>query len=191
MDCLQSLNDLFAAVDNVFAEVENQFGAEVRCGRGCNDCCHAVFDVSLIEAVSLAGCLVTFNADERQQSINAAREAARLWEEIVRNQTDLATARIRCPLLSAEGRCLCYDNRPVNCRTYGVPTVIGGAGHVCGYSGFEPGRQYPTVNLEQLQKILFDLSVQFGGEEMGRQRWPVAEVLLHQENFTSIDRKNG
>ena len=49
---------------------------------------------------------------------------------------------------------------------------------VLGFSGFEKGVDYPTVNLEQVQNGLLEMSSKLAGEEDGRQRWPLASVLL-------------
>lgn len=177
----EDLKDLFAAIDKAFSEVQEQFADEVQCRKGCDDCCHSVFDISLAEAAGILEHFQALEPQDQQEIISAASEALASWDEISRNEADISKARIRCPLLNKEGYCFCYEVRPVNCRTYGIPTVIGGAGHVCGLSGFEPGMNYPSVNLEQLQKILFDFSVRLGGENLGCQRWPLAAILLDPE----------
>jgi len=73
----------------------------------------------------------------------------------------MAFERVRCPLLNEKDLCDLYDNRPLTCRFYGIPTAIGGAGHTCGKSDFKQGEQYPTVNLDnvynQLQQISAEL----------------------------------
>lgn len=186
MDNLKDLHKLFAAIDNAFAEVQRQYGEEVRCGKGCDDCCHAVFDMSLIEAANLLHVFRSLESNEQKRVLHAATKAHDLWEEISSGKADPSVARIGCPLLTDKSVCGCYEARPINCRTYGIPTVIGGAGHVCGFSGFEQGKQYPTVNLEQLQQILYDFSVRLAGEEAGRKRWPVAEVLMRQDEFADF-----
>jgi Fe-S-cluster containining protein len=184
----EELINLFTTVDQVFAEVTVQFPDEVKCGQGCDDCCRAVFDTSLVEAVALASVMQGLAKEVRESSLPRAAEALAAWDEIIAvgNAADLAKERIRCPLLGEDGLCVCYVARPVNCRTYGVPTVIGGAGHVCGFSGFESGSDYPTVNLEELQAVLLALSVRLAGEEAGGKRWPVAKVLLAPEEIFAL-----
>ena len=183
---LREFQDLLAAADKAFAEVQNRHEKEVRCGKGCDDCCHAVFDVSMVEAVKLLQHFRELEPGEQKNVLSAAQKALAAWVELIRSKTDLSVSRIRCPLLNEEGRCLCYEARPINCRTYGIPTVIGGVGHVCGLSGFEQGVSYPTVKFEQLQEILCNISVRLGGEETGRKRWPVAAVLLDPEEFVAF-----
>ena len=73
---------------------------------------------------------------------------------------EAAKARIRCPLLDSNDQCVLYDYRPITCRLYGIPTAIGGKGHVCGQSNFAAGASYPTVHLDKIQERLDRLSVE-------------------------------
>jgi Fe-S-cluster containining protein len=70
----------------------------------------------------------------------------------------LATARIRCPLLDDADRCILYSRRPLTCRVYGIPTKINGKGRVCGKTGFLPGETYPTFDLDEANRKMYDLS---------------------------------
>ncbi len=183
---LNDLDTLFIAIDQAFEAVRQAHPEAITCGKGCADCCQAVFDVSLVEAVNLQGHLQRLDSTVREEIAVAAHEARQTWEQIMAAGLDPAVARIRCPLLDGQGFCLCYEARPVNCRTYGIPTVIDGKGHVCGFSGFEPGKTYPTVNLASLQRILHNLSVQLAGEEKGARRWPIAAVILEPSVFSAF-----
>lgn len=173
------LHTLFAAIDQAFKTVQQAHPEAVACGKGCSDCCHAVFDVSGVEAANLLEHFQRLAPSVREQIRGAAQESLQAWEHALASRLDPAVARIRCPLLDEHGHCLCYEARPVNCRTYGIPTVIDGKGHVCGLSGFEPGTSYPTVNLASLQRVLYDLSVQLAGADKGAKRWPIAAVILN------------
>ncbi|MFA6464373.1 MAG: YkgJ family cysteine cluster protein [Desulfurivibrionaceae bacterium] len=180
------LDKLFGAIDQAFEAVRKDHREEITCNKGCADCCHAVFDVSLVEAVNLQTYLQQLEPTVQGEIAVAAQEARQAWEQIMESGLDPAVARIRCPLLDGQGACRCYEARPVNCRTYGIPTVIDGKGHVCGLSGFAPGKSYPTVNLASLQRRLYDLSVQLAGEEMGARRWPIATVILDLPIFAAF-----
>ncbi|RZB37692.1 MAG: hypothetical protein SRB2_00794 [Desulfobacteraceae bacterium Eth-SRB2] len=74
---------------------------------------------------------------------------------------DIAAERVRCPLLNDNEMCAVYEYRPITCRLYGIPTSIGGRSHTCGKSGFVEGKQYPAVNLDAIQKKLYDISYEF------------------------------
>ena len=44
---------LAGTADRIFEKVEIEFSKEMSCKKGCSDCCHALFDVSLVEALYL------------------------------------------------------------------------------------------------------------------------------------------
>ena len=74
---------------------------------------------------------------------------------------DIAAERVMCPLLNDNEMCDLYEHRPITCRLYGIPTSIGGRSHTCGKSGFVEGKPYPAVNLDAIQKKLYDISYEF------------------------------
>ena len=174
-----NLRKLYKFVDETAQRVKEEFPDEVKCRPGCTDCCSAVFDVSYIEAAYLAHCCLELEADIKEMITGQAKQALQEWQQLFATPDhDPSTARIRCPLLNSKGLCSCYQARPVNCRTYGVPTIINNSGHVCGLSGFRKGELYPTINLDPLQQSLYEYSLELGGRESGAGRWPVAAVLL-------------
>ncbi len=166
--------------------LRQRFPAEIACGKGCADCCAAVFDVSWIEALFLLAHFRQLPASAQQQVLTQAETALAAWQELRARDGELATARIRCPMLTADNVCATYPARPINCRTYGVPTVIGGAAHVCGLSHFDQGQSYPTLQLAPLQQSLLDYSRQVAGLGEGSRRFPIAEVLLHPTPFAAV-----
>jgi Fe-S-cluster containining protein len=112
-----------------------------------------LFRVELVEKAN--------RADRRIYKIkrNAFKElqAGRNEGELL---AQMALERVRCPLLSEKDLCDLYDNRPLTCRFYGIPTAIGGAGHTCGKSEFKQGEQYPTVNLDVVHNHLQQISAE-------------------------------
>ncbi len=166
---------LSAEADSLFERVRAAHPDCVTCAPGCSDCCHAVFDLSLVEAL-----LINRNFTERfgfgpQRSAvlaaagKADRKAVRVKRDLYKSSRDgdtdgvmreAARTRIRCPLLGADEQCLLYDRRPITCRLYGVPAAVGGEAHVCGKTGFVKGRPYPTVALDKIQDRLADMSLE-------------------------------
>ncbi len=163
-----------AEADAAFAKVAAACPGLVTCGAGCSDCCHALFDLTFIEALYLNhqfnkafppgpardAILERANKADREH-YKLKRKAFRAGEQGVSTREileDLSRERIRCPLLDENDRCILYAHRPVTCRLYGVPVEIGGEAHTCGATGFEPGGRYPTVRIEKLQDRLMALS---------------------------------
>ena len=157
-----------------FFKVRSMHPDCVTCAEGCSDCCHAVFDLSLIEAMYIntkfgesfdfgperSAILSHANEIDRElykikRRIYRESEEGRGAEEIL---NEAAHLRIRCPFLGEKGLCVMYDYRPITCRLYGIPTAINGAAHTCGKTNFVKGTPYPTVALEKIQDRLADLS---------------------------------
>ena len=168
-----------AASDAAFERVKGQHPSFVTCGIGCIDCCYALFDLTLIEALYLNQRFnETFSGKENETIIEKSNKADRSVYRIKRKAykdmrkgisedeilSGLAVERERCPLLNDRKRCDLYRYRPVTCRLYGIPTSINGRGHTCGTSGFIEGEKYPTANLDRIQKKLFELSSELIGD---------------------------
>jgi Fe-S-cluster containining protein len=167
---------LVASSDAVFDRVKKAHANCVKCGEKCSDCCFALFDLTLIEALYLHHKFnAKFEGSAKVELIEKANRADRRTYKIKRKAfkefqagknegeilAEMAFERVRCPLLNEKDLCDLYEYRPLTCRFYGIPTAIGGAGHTCGKSEFIQGESYPTVNLDtvhsQLQQISAEL----------------------------------
>lgn len=156
--------------DALFERVRSQHADCVTCGLGCSDCCHALFDLGLVEAMYLNRRFAeSFGFGAGRSAIldragTADRHAARLKRRLYKDSlagrdsaellTEVARERIRCPLLGDDGACAMYAYRPITCRLYGIPTAIGGVAHTCGRTGFTPGGRYPTVAMDKIHERL-------------------------------------
>ena len=163
---LQELNHLRARADESFRKVAQDHPQAVVCASGCDDCCHALFDLSLLEALSLALAFQELPRGERREVSRRAAKAAELFDKAAaaaltlqgeERLKALSLARVPCPLLSG-GRCMLYRDRPLTCRLYGVPLAIDGASRTCHRSRFQPGQTYPTVDMALVQIELERLS---------------------------------
>ena len=190
---------LAEAADRVFEKVSLEFSKEMKCKKGCSDCCHALFDVSLVEALYLNHYFNRrFTGEDKAVLVEKANRSDRIIYKIKRDArkrlekghteedllVSLAAERVRCPLLSSQNQCDLYENRPITCRLYGVPTEIGGLTHSCGLSGFIKGKSYPTVHMEKMNQQLFALAAIFVREisskfqELTGLVMPVSAALL-------------
>lgn len=172
----EEYEEIRAEADAIFAHMENQFSNCVTCRKGCSDCCNALFDLSLVEAMYINQAFADrfdygrkrSNILERASEID--RALTRIKRDFYRAEKDgekavdimqkVATMRMPCPLLDENNECYLYDARPITCRLYGIPTEIDGKSRVCGLSKFDKGSSYPTVKLGKIQKKLEDLSSQ-------------------------------
>ena len=192
-----------AEVNAVFNKFENDMPDLVKCGKGCSDCCYALFDVTLVEAMYInAKFNEKFSGLERSAIMNRADKADRQIHQLKRKVymatqkgaptsdilMEVAKARVRCPMLDDNDLCSIYEHRPITCRLYGVPTSIGGEPHVCSKSGFMGGEKYPTVNmdivLDKLLNIGRELKDGIGSryKELGEILLPVSMAIVTEYN---------
>ncbi|MGM0663522.1 MAG: YkgJ family cysteine cluster protein [Thermodesulfobacteriota bacterium] len=165
----RSYEQLMARADAVFEQMALDYPDAVQCQRHCDDCCHAVFGLFLVEAAYLQQQFARLSSSEKAETVlrcgRADRELARLQQQLREQEgkgpvegDPLALGRVRCPLLNEERDCVLYAQRPITCRIYGVPTKIKGKARVCGLSGFDSGTSYPTFDLDGVFRDLYDMS---------------------------------
>lgn len=198
-----------AEVDAVFNKFENEMGDLVKCGKGCSDCCYALFDITLAEAIYINKQFNTkFSGMERSVIMERAAKADRQIHKLKRKVykasqegrpaseilMEVSRARVRCPMLGDDDLCSIYENRPITCRLYGVPTSIGGEAHTCSKTGFKGGEKYPTVNMD----IVLDKLIGIGKElqkgvgsrfkELGEMLLPLSMALVtdYDENYLGV-----
>ena len=183
---------LVEQVDAAFAKIQTAFDDCVTCNVGCSDCCYALFDLSLVEALFIKKEFeANLSADTRAKIIERANDADRKIYRLKRQAHKdqqagkpekeifdwMSAQRVRCPLLSEKDQCELYESRPITCRLYGVPTVIGDQAHTCGLSGFKEGESYPTAKLDAIHQRLYDISSELAREIQSR--YPkLAEMLV-------------
>ena len=166
---------LSRAADQVFERVKAEFPDCVQCREECADCCHALFDLTLIEALYINEKFkAQYTGEEREALLEKANRADRTIHKLKRNafrdlkagksEDDILAAlgdeRVRCPLLNDRDMCDMYHHRPITCRLYGIPTSIGGKGRTCSLSKFEGGKSYPTADIDKIHGRLQEISAE-------------------------------
>ena len=197
--------------DDAFARVKKEFPDCVKCKVKCADCCHALFDLTLIEAIYINHKFnERFKEKERERLLERSNRADRKIHMIKKNAykdkqagkndveilMNLARERARCALLNDQDLCDLYEHRPITCRLYGIPTSVEGISHTCGQSGFSAGQEYPTVNLDVIQKKLYDISEEFVRRiktryiKMAEMLIPVSMAILtdYDESYLGLKR---
>ncbi|MBF0231982.1 MAG: YkgJ family cysteine cluster protein [Desulfamplus sp.] len=168
---------LVSMVDGIFNKVKDEYPKEVFCREKCSDCCYAIFDIPIIEAIYINHKFnQAFSGTKKRELIDASAKVDRALFKMKRdaymeikdgkNELDvlakMSMERIRCPLLGPDNLCILYDSRPITCRIYGIPTSTSGESHICGRTNFKQGGKYPTVNMDtvysQLQLISAEMT---------------------------------
>ena len=190
-------------VDGVFERVKKEYPKEVFCRKKCSDCCYAIFDLTLIEALYLNDIfLKNFSGIEKNSLIEIADKTDRVLVKMKRNAyrevkngadqleivAKMSQERVRCPLLGKDDLCVMYEHRPITCRVYGIPTSTAGSSHICGRTNFKQGEPYPTLNMDKIYSQLQLLSVQlikdinFEQIKMHEMLIPVSMAMITQFN---------
>jgi hypothetical protein len=169
----QKYEAMVKKVDQIFTAIKEKYPEEVRCAPGCTNCCHALFDLTLIEAVYVSHQFRRMFSDNKRDALlekanTADRQTYKIKKAAFKAQQqgkdeetiieDVAKERVCCSLLNDENLCEFYEFRPLACRLDGIPASIGGKGRTCSLSGFTSGQKYPTLNRDVLHDQLLMLS---------------------------------
>jgi Fe-S-cluster containining protein len=182
---LKQYDQLVQNADRAFEQIQSGFPDCVTCKPTCSDCCYALFDLTLVEAMAIR---LRFQQqcppNQRDALLDKCNQADRTIYKIKRKAykrieagedaktilAALSEERVRCPMLNDAGYCDIYPIRPITCRLYGIPTFDGEKSHTCGLSRFERGQSYPTVKLDRIHQKLLDISADFVRQIHSRHR---------------------
>ena len=194
---------LVQVVDGVFEKVKQEYPKEVFCREKCSDCCYAIFDLTLVEALYLKEQFLNkFSGKEKNDILEVADKTDRALIKLKRDAykkvqdgadqleiiAQMSQERVRCPLLGSDNLCIMYEHRPITCRVYGIPVSTAGSSHICGRTNFIQGNPYPTLNMDkiytQLQLISAKLIQGIGSKniKMHEMLIPVSMALITDFN---------
>ncbi len=132
---------ILARADAHFSSVMREQPRNLQCGRGCSLCCYGLFEIGSGDVAMVAEGLASLHPQRRKKVIRRALEIVGLTnhpnlrecspeekERFFEESDSLA-----CPNLDDSGACLIYENRPLVCRTFGLPLRDGARylGDIC------------------------------------------------------------
>ena len=138
-DLLDRYECLLGEVDGWFETCLSRHAGMIACHRGCSACCRGLFDLTLLDALCLkrgfdrlptsvqqavqlkavarlVGLTEQWPEFTRPWTLNHIPEQT--WDEMMPEEDETP-----CPLLSADGTCLVYAQRPMTCRLNGIPLI--------------------------------------------------------------------
>jgi Fe-S-cluster containining protein len=138
-EIFQKHDNLVARLDRRFRFIREKYADHMQCARGCAQCCHGLFDISLPDALRASQ---AFGMIPQKIRSAASSRSSAIQDEIVREGRDLqepfvlneisgeridelaeSVSGVRCPLLDENDHCLIYEGRPIACRLEGIPMV--------------------------------------------------------------------
>lgn len=161
---------LLSRVDQLCGKITAEFAAEIACRVGCSGCCRHL-TLFPVEAANLSRAVGALSAEVRLLL------AGRLeWPE-----------NGSCPLL-LDDYCLVYGDRPVICRTHGLPLLaeIDGVRTIdCCPENFRNAESLPgssVINIETLNSTLVAINTLFDTKNddkrfRSRDRFTIADII--------------
>ncbi len=171
---LENYQALVGNVDSLCREIILASGDAIACRKGCDGCCRH-FSVFLVEAYAIADAVANLEPERSALVHDRARKA-------LGGET--------CPLLEEKG-CLLYNQRPIICRTHGLPILIrnGGATTIdfcpMNYRNVDSIEGRHIIDLDRLNDTLAAINSLFMkyflcGTLPSAQRLTIAEAVLLQ-----------
>lgn len=138
-DIFERYGSLLREVDTWFASCQAHHPTAITCQRGCSACCRGLFDITLLDALFLRSGFDRLPEDVqdsvRRKALARLDGISSRWtafadpwllNPIPEEEWDLIMPEedeTPCVLLSEEGTCLVYENRPMTCRLNGIPLI--------------------------------------------------------------------
>ncbi len=110
-DPLRNLGALRHKLAHHASKLEQLHARHLVCRKGCDGCCQTERTVSAVEYRALSECVSRMSAETRQRLADGLSED-------------------HCSLL-LDGACAAYEERPIICRSHGLPLVMEGQRDIC------------------------------------------------------------
>ena len=112
-----------------FTEVMRTQPEKLACGAGCSLCCYGLFEIGSGDVPVIAEGLEQLHPSRRKKIIRKALEIVEKSEhpnlrECSPEEKEAFFDRTQatpCPNLDDQGLCMMYEQRPLVCRTFGLP----------------------------------------------------------------------
>ncbi len=196
---MKQYESLCAEVEREFARNRALYGDRMKCGPGCSECCHQLFQITEIEASVISRGVKRLDASlkrrmeerarpylEKRRQLTAVSGEPEAWGNLPPMGTRLA-----CPALE-DGVCRIYEFRPLICRKFGMPLynpAKPGRVYACELN-FQAGEEISDPSLVQIQTAIHDRwkEIQGAYNDAGGPRDPepisVARAIL--EDFSDL-----
>lgn len=127
--------------DAHFREVALRQPEQLQCGSGCNLCCYGLFEIGPADAALIGEALDRLPSAQRSALVRRARKVMeetshpdlRELSATEREDWFSTVSDVACPALGKDGLCVIYRDRPMICRTFGIPIREGNRyiGDIC------------------------------------------------------------
>jgi Fe-S-cluster containining protein len=187
------------SVEIEFQRNRGLHGTRIRCGPGCSDCCHQLFQITEIEAAQVSfgfRQLPLIQQDAlRSKAVTYLKERNRLvmagGEPEAWGALPPPGTRLACPAL-ADGVCTIYEYRPLICRKFGMPLFNPDKPDrvfACELN-FKPGDEIDDPHLIQIQSAIHHewkgVQAEYNDRGLHRDPNPITVARALVEDFSKI-----
>ncbi|WP_243373542.1 YkgJ family cysteine cluster protein [Geotalea sp. SG265] len=206
---LQLYGQLLTSVDQWFARCMAAAPDDIRCGRGCSECCRGLFDITLLDACYLKSGFDRLSEEVKdmvlEKAIKRLNGVKAIWPEfnlpfILNHRPDAEWDAVMpdeddtpCVLLDDHGQCLVYEHRPMTCRLHGIPLIDSGGEVIdedgcslnfTGMTAILPAElRFPFIELFQDETTLFKLFT----KQLLKQSFSELDTLIPAAVLLSFD----
>ena len=125
----QTYTRILDRADAFFRSVTEAQPQNLQCGRGCSLCCYGLFEIGSGDVPLIAEGLAKLHPSRRKMVVRRAQEIVASSQHPSLRECSPGekeafferTAATPCPNLNDRGECVMYENRPLVCRTFGLP----------------------------------------------------------------------
>lgn len=103
-----------------FARTHEKYAAEMRCAKGCAQCCNVELNIFEVEATIIVDWFFSLPVETQEKLVSIWQPNETLTDEPTETKKKTKT----CAFLETSGQCSIYDARPVICRTQGAPLMV-------------------------------------------------------------------
>lgn len=136
-----SYRSILDDADTHFARVVREQPSQLQCGSGCNLCCYGLFEISPSDAAIIGEALTRLPPQHRAAIVRRAEALMETTSHPDIRSLSVAdkeawfssVSEVPCPALGSDGLCSIYQDRPMICRTFGLPIREGAEyiGDIC------------------------------------------------------------
>jgi Fe-S-cluster containining protein len=151
---------------------------QLQCGKGCSLCCHGLFEIGSGDVAVIAKGLESLHPSRRRRIVRRALEIVETYAHPdLRDCSDEEkqaffdrTQSVPCPNLDEAGACMMYEDRPLVCRTFGLPIREGAdyIGDICDLN-------FTDSSDEQRMSAAWDLERE---DVAGDDQYTIPEVIV-------------
>lgn len=193
--------EICTEVEEEFARGRRRYGQRIRCGPGCSDCCHQLFQITEVEAAHVSAGVRALDPAARERLDERARTYVEERKRLVSRTGEPEAwgslpprgTRLPCPALE-DGICQIYDFRPLICRKFGIPLYNPdkpGRVFACELN-FRDGDEIDDPQLVQIQTGIHErwkqVQADYNAEGRFRDPEPITVARAILEDFSTLMR---